>query len=126
MLTEGKQEGRARILLALAALAAGVLNGLLGTGGGMVLTLSLRAAYPEKEREAMALSTACMLLFSILTTILYLFQGHIDPLDALPVLLPALLGGGVGALFLGRIGSPLLDAILAVLLVLSGISLLQG
>ena len=112
--------------LAIAAFFGGALNGLLGTGGGMVLTLALRSAYPDDERAAMALSTACMLLFSMLTTILYFTQGRFRVTDALPVLLPALLGGALGSLLLGRVRLPLLDLILAVLLVYSGIALLRG
>ena len=59
-----------RRLLPLLSALAGFLNGFLGTGGGMVLALSLRAAYPREEKCAMAISTACVLSFSVLTMIL--------------------------------------------------------
>ncbi len=126
MQKNGKWLSRHRALPPTAAFAAGVLNGLLGTGGGMVLTLALRAADPEHERDGMALSTACMLLFSVLTTILYGIQGHLRLSDALPVLFPSFLGGAAGSLLLGRLRLGAVDGILSLLLLYSGLSLLFG
>ena len=124
MQINGKKRGRPHLLVPIASFAAGVLNGLLGTGGGMVLTLALRAADPEHERDGMALSTACMLFFSVMTTILYEIQGHLSLADTLPVLLPAFLGGALGSLLLGRLRLPAVDMLLALLLLYSGLSLL--
>ena len=126
MQENGKKEGRLRAVPPIAAFFAGMLNGLLGTGGGMVLTLALRASAPDAERDGMALSTACMLLFSVLTTILYGIQGHLVLGDAVPVLLPAFLGGALGSVLLGRLRLPMVDMILSLLLLYSGLSLLFG
>lgn len=112
------------LFLPLAALAAGLVSGIAGTGGGMLLTLALRTAFPGDGRSAMAISTLCILAFSVLTTILYTIQGHFHPEDAFPVLLPALLGGVLGALLLGKLSPRLLDLMLALLLVLGGARLL--
>ena len=120
-----KEAGKAvRMLLPLLCFAGGVLNGFLGTGGGMVLTLSLRAAYPGKEKCALAISTACVLAFSVLTTILYAFEGHLQGLSLRPMLLPALLGGALGAWLLWRIGTLSLRWLFGGLLAYAGLSLL--
>ncbi|MBO7763037.1 MAG: TSUP family transporter [Clostridia bacterium] len=120
-----KEAGKAvRMLLPLLCFAGGVLNGFLGTGGGMVLTLSLRAAYPGKEKCALAISTACVLSFSVLTTILYAFEGHLQGLSLRPMLLPALLGGALGAWLLWRIGTLSLRWLFGGLLAYAGLSLL--
>ena len=126
MRENGKKIGHFFALPSIAAFFAGVLNGLLGTGGGMVLTLALRASNPDAERDGMALSTACMLLFSVLTTILYGIQGHLSLGDAAPVLLPAFLGGALGSVLLGRLRLPMVDLLLSLLLLYSGLSLLLG
>jgi uncharacterized membrane protein YfcA len=111
-------------LSALIGLAAGLLNGLFGTGGGMVLALGLGRIYPRDRAENMAISTASVLVFSILTTILYGIQGHIELSDVLPILLPALLGGTLGSLLLGRLSRGVIDLILALMLLWSGVMLL--
>ena len=120
-----KEAGKAvRMLLPLLCFAGGMLNGFLGTGGGMVLTLSLRAVYPEEEKRALAISTACVLSFSALTTILYAFEGHLQGLSLRPMLLPALLGGLLGAWLLWRIGTLSLRWLFGGLLAYAGLSLL--
>ena len=119
-----KERGRPSLWLPAAALLSGGINGLLGTGGGMVLTLALRAAYPGERRRVMALSTACALFFSVLSIFLYAIGGHLEEVAVTDTLLPALLGGALGALLLGRVRLPYLDLLLSLLLLYSGLSLI--
>ncbi len=123
-MVSGKRIFRSPVFLAASALVAGVLNGFLGTGGGMALLFSLRAAYPHDEKENMAICTACVLVFSVLTTILYKIEGHMEGVRIAPFLLPALLGGAAGSLLLGRIRPRLLDLVLSLLLIYAGLSLI--
>ena len=118
-----RARGGARLLPAF-GLLSGLLNGFLGAGGGMVLTLGLRVAYPGQDRENMAIATASVMVLSFLSTILYLIGGHIGSSDVLPVILPALLGGALGSLLLGRIRHDLLDLLFGGMLLYSGVSLL--
>lgn len=119
--TRKPPRGRA---LPLLGILSGLLNGFLGTGGGMVLAVGLRSAYPNEERESMAMATASMMFLSFLSTILYSFGGHIGAKDVLPVILPALVGGALGSLMLGRIRHELLELLLGGMLLYSGLSLL--
>ena len=109
--------------LPVLGLLSGLLNGLLGTGGGMLLSLGLRRLYPERMPENLAVSTASMLVFSIMSTILYLVQGHIGTGHILPTLLPAALGGALGALISPRLGRQGLDLLLALTLLYAGLTL---
>ncbi len=113
-------------LLYAASVLSGALCGFLGTGGGMLLLFSLRFLHPDEEKENMAICTACVLLFSILTTILYKIEGHMDGVGIALILLPSLLGGAVGSLLLGRIHLLFLDLVLSLLLVYAGLSLILG
>lgn len=117
--------GRRGTLSLLAALLAGVVNGWLGTGGGMILVLALTRLYPEGEREALTLSTACIFCFSVVSVILYHLGGHMVGMDALPILVPALLGGALGALLLNKSAPELLEGVFAALLIFSGVRLLM-
>ena len=107
-----------------AAFFAGVVNGWLGTGGGMLLVLVLGRLYPERWREVFSLTTACTFAFSTVSILLYAIGGHVAEVDLLPILLPAFFGGILGSLLLGKSSPAALRALLALLLAFSGIRLL--
>ena len=110
--------------LAALGLFAGCLNGLLGTGGGMVLALGLARLFPREEAKNLSISTASVLVFSIMSTILYGLQGHIPWENVAAALPPALMGGVLGALLLGRLPGRVLTLLLALMLLYSGVMLL--
>lgn len=125
METAGKKaKARHALSLYLLCLLAGAVNGFFGMGAGMILVLGLPRFYRGRREEIMAISTLCVLSFSFLTTILYFIAGHVKPDAALPLLLPSLIGGAIGATLLGRIGHALLQTIFALLLLISGARLL--
>ena len=101
-----------------AALAAGLLNGLLGTGGGVPLYFSLSRT--QSDKRAYATSSVGILLLSLQTVFLY--RGNaVSLLSVSPFLLfAAILGGATGALLLGRLKTDLLRLLFSALLILSG------
>ena len=107
-----------------AAFAAGIVNGWLGTGGGMLLVLTLSWLCPGKSQAVLALTTACTFCFSAVSILLYALGGHMAEVDPIPILLPSLFGGILGALLLGRTSPTALRGLFAVLLILSGMRLL--
>ena len=112
------------LLLPLIGFLSGILNGFFGTGGGMVLSVGLRTAYPGEDRESMALATASMTVLSIVSTILYAASGHIGSKEILPVIVPAVFGGFLGALLLGKIRHDALDLLFGGMLLYSGLMIL--
>lgn len=110
------------LLPAIAAVAAGLLNGLLGTGGGIPLWFA--AAKRGDRRTAFATSAGGVLLLSLFSVLLYAKEK--DPTAGLhPVFLLFALSGGVcGALLLGKIPKTLLKWIFAALLTGSGVYIL--
>lgn len=118
-------------LTVLSGIGAGFLNGLLGAGGGIILTLSFAALLPknvgaaEATRDRFAAAVAVMFPVSVLTVFFYAGSGNVLPDSDLPwLLLPAAAGGAVGALFMDRIDAGFLRAVFAALLVVSGINML--
>lgn len=106
-------------LLAGAFLAGGC-NGLLGTGGGMILFFTLSKFTPLPPKQIFATGAAVILCFSLCSAATYLLSGQISR-DAFSLALPvALAGGAVGAFLLGRIRTGLLRNLFALLLVVSG------
>ncbi len=124
METQEKEGNPSPLLLAAVGLFAGILNGFLGTGGGTVLILALARLMPGREKEAFTLSTACVLVFSVLSIILYTILGKMSLSAAKMAFLPAMVGGAAGAFLLGRIKTEVLRCLFAALVIYSGIRLL--
>lgn len=106
-----------------AGFGAGVVNGLLGTGGGILLLLILRRRLAP--RDAFASSIACILPLSVLSLLLYLRNGTVSVTDicssdTLPYLLGAIPGGIGGAYLLDRMKPTAAEVLFAALLIFSG------
>lgn len=84
----------------LAGAAAGVINGLLGAGGGMVLVPLLGASGELHENEIFPASVAIMLPLCVVS----LFVGAQHAPIAWAQALPYLLGGALGSLPAGVFG----------------------
>ena len=116
-------------------LAAGVINGLLGTGGGIIVVLVLTAWYKRlcknsDERHDVAKSVyvtslLTMLPVSLFSALQYAKQGRLAPAAFAPYLLPALLGGLVGGVVLDRVRLPFLQKLFALLLLVSGVRMVM-
>lgn len=113
--------------LLFCGLAAGMINGLLGTGGGIILVLGLSricsGTLPDR-RDVCANALVVTLALTLLSTLLYIRSGNAPPADLSRFVLPGAVGGLVGGLLLGRITPHALGKLFAVLLVVSGIFML--
>ncbi len=101
----------------------GVVNGLLGTGGGILLLFILSRAAHDK-RDAFASALFCMVPLSVLSLLLS-FGGEggaqgVFSSEMLRLYLGAAGGGVLGAWLLSRISLPLLSLIFSALLLFSG------
>lgn len=82
--------------------AIGFLNGLLGSGGGMIAVPMLRGLKVEAE-ACHATSIAIIAPLAIASGLLYLKAGSFAPADALPYLPGGLAGAAFGAWLLPKI-----------------------
>lgn len=115
---------------------AGVLNGLLGAAGGILL-ISLLPHLPapslfrlpqalfDDPKDVMVTSLCVMLPVTVVSALLYLWQGHVVSLPILyAIARPAILGGLLGAFLMKKIPRNLLRKIFGLLVVLAGIRML--
>lgn len=115
-----KRYGRDILIGAL----AGFVNGLLGAGGGIIVTYYLSRALTDKQKEengVFANAVATMLPVSVFSFSLYCFKGIFKPDIAFFSLLPqALIGGVLGAFLLTKIKFKWVKIIFSALVIVSG------
>ena len=110
------------VLLALAAFFAGIINSLVGAGGGIILVFALQWYYgKEGIRNSFALTNAAIFIFSLISVYSYVRKDIFDLRDSFPYVLPALIGGGLGALLLGKVKTKHLKIIFATIMLYSGV-----
>ncbi len=122
-----KQAGRV-LGLSLCGLAAGMVNGLLGAGSGVVLVWALRRVLGDKRqsaRDIFANATAIILPISLFSLLSY---GRADALPSsaalAPYILPGAVGGLLGAWLLGRLPETLVQRIFGAVVLASGVIML--
>ena len=117
-------------VLAVGGFFAGMLNGLLGAGGGILLVFLITAILSTKsegkfsKKDAMAISLAVMLPISVFSAIRYYLSGNLDVSYAKGLLIPAVLGGLLGGVLLNKLKESFIIKIFAVLVIYSGASMI--
>lgn len=113
---------RRTLPLLAVGLGAGLLNGALGAGGGILIVLCLRPMLQKEDRRrAYTTALSVTLPLSVLTLFRYWRGGALADTAPLSLLLPALIGGGLGALLLRRLPQGVLSRIFAAVVLLSGV-----
>ena len=104
-------------------LAAGLLNGLLGAGGGILILFGLRrlCGQGRAPRAAYVTAIAVILPLSLISALQYARLGSLDAGTVSSLLLPAVLGGLTGALLLRRLSPTVLGRIFAAAVLVSGV-----
>lgn len=106
------------------SLAAGFLNGLTGTGAGIVFWLLFRIFYGEITKDTFAFSMSCVLPLSAFSLLTYPMPRDFSLNTLFVILITAALGGIIGALLQEKLKIGLLKKIFACLVIYSGISLI--
>lgn len=115
---------RRTALALLGGVGVGLLNGLLGAGGGM-LTVPLLELLGIEGRRSHATSLAVILPLSLVSALLYWRRGWFSPLLALPYLPGGLAGAAAGGLLLARADAAWLKAAFSLLLLWAAFRLLS-
>jgi len=108
------------ILSALGGALVGILNGMLGAGGGMLAVPMLKKLGLEQTKSH-ATAVAVIFPLSVLSTVAYLLLGHFELGQAAVYLLPGAAGALLGALLLPKIPAPWLRKIFACFMIWAGI-----
>lgn len=108
-----------------AGVFAGILNGLFGSGGGIVaVPLFKKSGYSQKEAQATALFM--MFILSLVSTGIYLFKGHLAFSDAAGFIPGGILGGIAASVCFKKIKPALLRKIFGGFVTFSAAKMLWG
>ncbi len=107
-----------------AGLFAGFVNGLFGTGGGIVI-VALFTAYALPPEKVFASSNLTIMLLSLVSLFFYLKNGTLT-VGLMPYFfkysfIPALLGGAVGSLLLSKVKGSFLQKLFSLLVIVGGV-----
>lgn len=94
---------RNKVKLILIGVITGFINGLFGSGGGIIVVPALIFLLKVDDHKAHATAIAIILPLSIISTIIYFMNGSIPFKIAIPVSIGGVLGGFIGAKILNKI-----------------------
>lgn len=116
------------IICAIAGAAAGVLNGLLGTGGGIIMVIFLSKLYGGEggtdTKDIFSTALCCCFLISAASAVFYAASGNLSLYGSEVFVLPAVIGGCIGAILLDRLKAKALRVIFSLLVITSGMLLI--
>lgn len=92
------------VFSAFSGFLIGVINGLLGAGGGMIAVPMLKKSGMD-QKQAHANAVAVILPISLVSAVTYIIKGNVGITDATPFM-PAGVVGAVAATFLLKKISP--------------------
>jgi uncharacterized membrane protein YfcA len=102
----------------------GILNGLLGAGGGIVAVLSLRKFLGVKTHKSHATAVAIMLPLTVVSAAIYLSGYRVDIATAAWVTAGGVIGGLIGARLLKKISANTLHKIFGGIMIFAAIRML--
>ncbi|MBR4949898.1 MAG: sulfite exporter TauE/SafE family protein [Clostridia bacterium] len=106
---------------ASSGLLTGIINGFLGSGGGVVAVFMLEKICKLNEKKAHATSVFVIMVLCIFSGFLYISQGEISIKDVIIYIPGGIVGGAIGALLLKKIKTEILKILFGLLMIYSGI-----
>lgn len=102
-------------------LLAGIPNGFLGAGGGMILVPLFCKWIKLPSKSAFATSVAVILPMSIASAVIYLLKYQFSFSSALPYLAGGLFGGIISGFVFKKVPTGLLHKILGAFIIYGGV-----
>lgn len=103
-------------------LLSGIINGLLGAGGGMLVVPALKAQ--TGAQKAHATTVAIIMPMCLASSIWYLFDGRVTINDALPYAPYGVIGALIGSVLLTKLKSKQLRIIFGLFMIWAGVRMI--
>lgn len=111
-----------KILTAFFGVLVGIINGTVGAGGGLVAVPLLKSG-GLSQKESHSTAIAVLLPVSLMSGISYIYAGHVTLSDAVPYIIPSVIGAIVGTFLLYKIPTEWLKKIFALFMLYAGVRL---
>ena len=118
------EKKKSRLVIYPLSVVAGLINSLLGAGGGMVAVPLLKKA-GLNQKKAQANAIAVILPITLLSAAVYMYNGHVTVSDALPYIPGGILGAFIGTKLLKKLSNKWLKRIFGGFMLWAGIRLLM-
>lgn len=115
---------KSKIISGVGGIGVGLINGLLGAGGGMVAVPLLKKC-GLKTKEAHAGSIAVILPLSLISGALYILNGKVTLADAIGYMPTGAIGAVIGAWLLGKLEDKWLRRIFSVFMIWAGVRMIM-
>lgn len=118
-----KKRLRIFIKYAFIGILAGFVSGFFGAGGGVVLVFALCLMNKDTfgMKDAFAETALITATYSTVTAFVYYLKGSLDLKASRLYIIPALVGGFVGALLLDRIATKGLKKLFGAVVIIAGL-----
>ncbi|MGI6226353.1 MAG: sulfite exporter TauE/SafE family protein [Peptococcales bacterium] len=108
-------------LLGSIGLLTGLVNGLLGIGGGTILIPAMIFLLGEKQHQAHGTSLAIILPTAVISALVYYFHDNLDIPLTIKVVTGAVIGGYIGAKLMNLIPAKSLKKLFGIFMVIAGL-----
>ena len=105
-------------------LVTGTINGLMGSGGGMIVVPAMVFLLGAEEQEAHATAVAVILPLTVMSAFFYISSGYVDWNLAVTTASGGAIGGYVGAGLLNKCPPFLVRKIFAVFMIFAALRML--
>lgn len=112
------------IILGLIGIITGLINGLLGIGGGTILIPAMVFLLGERQHIAHGTSLSIILPTAIVSVFVYHTNNHIDWGLALKIAVSGMLGGYLGARLMQYIPAKHLRKLFGIFMAVAGIRMI--
>lgn len=110
--------------LYLVGLVTGLVNGLIGSGGGTIIVPFLKYLVDIDPHKAHATAISIIFPLTIISTFIYFQNGFIDIKTSLLVALGSIVGGYIGAKLLNKIPKKYLKKIFGLFMIVVSVRML--
>ncbi|ACL76868.1 sulfite exporter TauE/SafE family protein [Ruminiclostridium cellulolyticum] len=108
----------------LTGLAAGVANGLFGSGGGTIAVPAMVFLLDADEHKAHATALLIILPLTLVSTYFYLSNNYVDWNITWKAMAGGVVGGAIGAFLLNKCPSNVLRKIFGIFMILAAIRMI--